>query len=1486
MDNQNPDSEIDSSHAADQTRKTDDQSLIAVGVGASAGGLEAFNELLRHLPANTGMAFVLIQHLDPRHESVLTELLATKTSMPVVQARHEMRIEPDHVYVIPPNTTMRVHDGALTLEARPDLQGAFRPIDTFFHSLAEEFHFNAVGIVLSGTASDGTLGLKAVKAEGGITFAQNQTAKFDSMPRSAMAAGVVDFVLSPRRIAEELVSISRRSTNPEAADALMGDGTTVHRMLLLLRSNTGVDFTQYKQTTILRRLHRRMVLRKIGKPEEYLALLHQDSEEAKALFDDLLINVTDFFRDPDVFEAAKRVAFPSVIRDRKQSELIRVWVPGCSTGEEVYSTAIALIEFLESEDLNFGIQIFGSDVSDSTIEKARNGIFGGSAVANVSPERLRRFFVRTDSGYQISRTIREMCIFSRHNVAHDPPLSKMDLISCRNLLIYLSPSLQKRIIATFGYALQPSGCLILGSSETLGALAEYFLVLDEKHKIFCKKTNVAVNVFQMLDSSGEVPRPAPPQPPASVPDLANLSGPIHRLVDQMVLSRLGPVGFVVNETLKITEYRGEVDKYLITPTQEQGADLMQTLRPDLRAAISTAVEQARRTQVAVLADQWPGSSTEEQQTLAVTVVPISITGIPAHFLILIGRHSEPMGIWSGTVELAPEERSVAPVSLEDENARLKQELKSTREYLQSVIEELRSTNEEAQSANEELQSTNEEMQTSKEELQSSNEELNTITTEMQSRNAELKQVNDDLINLLASMNMPIVMTGNDLRIRRFTPIAEKALRLITTDVGRPIADLKPRINVPDLDDILQRVLDTLQPYEREVHDPEGRSYLMRVRPYRTSDNRIDGTVLQLLDVTELNRSLEEVKHSRDYAEAIVNTVREPLVVLDENNFIRDANRAFYEALDLSPSSAQGKSIFEVARARFDLPQIRALFDTLGQGTTELNDIEMTHRRNDAEIRTLLVNGRRLRFADHRLLVLMAFEDITERKRAAEARYRRLFESARDGIILVDAETGEIFDVNPFAERLFGYRNDELLGRKLWEIEAMQHVPTMRAAVERIRDQGVFRLNDVVLRNKDGRDLQVEVIANQYTEKDRPAIQFNMRDVSERKKFEREIQESQRLESLGLLAGGIAHDFNNLLTGIIGNASLGLSETSSDDPVRVRFREIVNASERASFLTRQMLAYAGRGRFVITTIDLGDLIKEMSALLRTSIPQSVEVELDLAPDLPPIEGDAGQIQQVIMNLIINAAEAIGESKPGKVVVRTSSRELSARDAAAIVERENAGAALYVQLEVIDTGQGMDDATKARIFDPFFTTKFLGRGLGLAAVQGIVKGHGGIISVYSTPGQGTAFVVILPGKGRGARDQKWEAEPRRRSIPPGSVALVIDDEKTIRTLSENVLSRAGMKVLTAENGSIGVEMFRQYNQTLSVVVLDLQMPVMGGEEALKLLRQINPDVAVILSSGFDETEAQRRFSSLKPARFLQKPYTAERLVGAVADTVNHN
>ncbi len=1465
----------------DVPRPESEPSGLIVGIGASAGGLEAFSELLRNLPPQTGMAFVLVQHLDPHHESILAELLANYTRMPVIQAMEDVRVEPDRVYVMPPNATMAIADGVLRI-SRPAQQPSHqrRAIDAFFTSLAESMHSRAIGVVLSGAASDGTLGLKAIKAEGGITFAQDATAKFDGMPRSAIAAGVVDFVLPPKRIAEELATIARHPMAAPTLEQLLDDFPTIDKILETLRRRTGVDFRLYKQPTVHRRLARRMVVRKVDTLDPYFHILQTDPAEIDALFDDLLIKVTGFFRDAPVFEALKEAVFPSLARDREEGDPLRIWVPGCSTGEEIYSLAISLLEYLEKTGLSLSVQMFGSDASERVIEKARSGMYDDSIASAVSADQLRRYFTRSDAGYQINRNVRELCIFSRHILGVDPPLSHMDLISCRNLLIYLAPTLQHKVIDTFAYALRPAGYLLVGSSENTGRLSDLFDPLDVEHRIYCRKPSLGSRALEAIVTIARPSAPNLPSIPLSGARVAR--GDVRSFVDHMLLTRYGPSGLVVDKDLRIVEFRGDVGPYLNVPADATNPYLLDTVREDLAVQLSTTIAEAHQRRTSVRLEEIQVRQDRAFHFVRITVIPISLPGSDPHSVILFEDLGDSPELAVKRAGALPPPEAAGPRFDNPERhiEHLEREVVSGREYLQSIIEELRSTNEEAQAANEELQSSNEELQTTKEELQASNEELATINAEMQSRNVQLSQLNDDLANLLTSTSTPILMVGRDLRIRRFTSVAEKLLRLSPADVGRPIAGIRPPIDVPNLEEVLSDVLENLKVHEQEVRDSEGRYYLMRGRPYRTSDNRIDGAVLLLTDITDIKRGMEEVRRARDYASAIVDTVREPLLVLDQELAVRSANRAFHEFFHTGAADVEGRSVYRIADSQLDIPAVRSLLERLLVGEGQVRDIEIEHEFEPLGPRTLLLNARRIEEpgADS---ILLAFEDITEQKRAAEARYRRLFEYARDGIAIVDAASGEILDVNPYTEQLLGYGRQELVGRKFWEIEAARDTPKVRAALEEIRDQEAVQFADMSFKTKDGRTIETEFIGTVYPEGDRRAIQLNVRDLTERRKFEREMQHTQKLESLGLLAGGIAHDFNNLLTGIMGNASLLYADMPPDDPARVQLRSIVRASERAADLTRQLLAYAGKGRLRTEKIGLSDLIQEILTLVHTSIPRSVDVKLDLAPDLPPVEADPAQIQQLVMNLVINGAEAIGEGNPGTVQIKTGLRKLTAREIHDNFASEALTPGSYVWLEIEDTGSGMDEATKARIFDPFFTTKFTGRGLGLAAVSGIVKTNRGAIRVYSTPGHGTSFYILFPAAApkRAAKP----AKPEPKHLRGSGTVLVIDDESVVHDAARAMLEKSGFEVLLADSSEAGAELLRAQGERISLVILDLTMPGISGEQAFDLLRAIHPGVPILLASGYDEVEASARAGGRPFAGFIHKPFNLDRLLNAVSSAL---
>jgi two-component system CheB/CheR fusion protein len=850
--------------------------FLVAAIGASAGGIEAFTELLRNLPTDTGMAFVLIQHLDPKHHSILTELLSKESKMPVQEVTNGMKLVPNNVFVIPPNASMSVADHSLRLRPREDAPRGHMPIDSFMRSLAEQQGNHAVGVILSGSGSDGTQGLAEIQAQGGVTFAQEETsAKYDSMPHSAIAAGYVDYVLPPKRIASELARVARHpyvAPRPAGSrDALTAGDTGLDKIFQQLRRNTGVDFAHYRQTTILRRIQRRMVVHKLDKLDDYVRYVQANPTEIKALYQDMLINVTSFFRNPAVFEAMKTAVFPKLLKSRTADSPIRIWTPGCASGEETYSVAIALLESLGDKASQTTIQMFGTDISETSITKARAGIYPENIQGDVSPERLRRFFTRAEGGYRISKSIRDMCIFAQHNVLNDPPFSQMDVICCRNLLIYLEPVLQTKVISLFHYAAKHDGFLILGTSEGLGAVGNLFASEDRALKIFSKRAAATrQTVTFSLNRQNERNEYGTVRVPAKQPDTSQNYLEAQKEFDRRLLSQYAPAAVFVNEDLEIVHTRGNVSRYLKLAPGRASLSVVKMAREGLLFDLRNAIARAKKENTGVAKqnvqiklgngnghskDGRGNTRTDENVRLVnFEVVPIRIgNSKELYFMILFSEGpEEPAEKPTRTLKRGEQEAARDASRI----VKLEEELGATKEYLQSVIEtqeatneELQSANEEILSSNEELQSTNEELETAKEELQSANEELSTVNDELRSRNLEITQVNNDLTNLLASIDIAVVMVGSDLTIRRFTPQAEKMMGLIAGDIGRPFLNINPTVEVADFQQLVLQVISTYRPAEKEFSDRNGRRFQLRVLPYRASEGKIDGAVITLVDVT-------------------------------------------------------------------------------------------------------------------------------------------------------------------------------------------------------------------------------------------------------------------------------------------------------------------------------------------------------------------------------------------------------------------------------------------------------------------------------------------------------------------------------------------------------------------------------------------------------------------------------------------------------------
>ncbi|BAU09636.1 signal transduction histidine kinase with CheB and CheR activity [Leptolyngbya sp. NIES-3755] len=959
-----------------------DKSFPVVGIGASAGGLDAFTQLLNHLPIDTGMAFVIIQHMPADQISALSEILARSTQMPVQEAQDGMTIAPDQVYVIPPNASLTIAQGVLKLTPRPTQKSVFMSVDAFLLSLAEERGNKAIAVILSGADSDGTRGLEAVKAAGGITFAQcRETAQVESMPNTAIATGEVDFELPPEQIAQKLVEISHCSyladempvesqVSPVAPDAQQA--LTV--IFNLLKRTSGVDFTHYKQTTLSRRFQRRMVLYKLERLEDYAGYLQSNPAEVMALYQDCLIHVTSFFRDADSFEMLKTLVFPVITKDKSPGTPLRVWVAGCSTGEEAYSIAICLLEFLADQVPRVPIQIYATDISESAIEHARNGIYSPSQVADVSPGRLHQFFVKVEGGYQISRSVRELCVFARQNLVGDPPFSRLDLITCRNVLIYLGNALQKKLLPVFHYGLRPSGFLMLGTSETVGDFIDLFTLRDKKNKIYSKKATSTRPAIELTSSSyaSKIINPQPLAPDHFPNDLE-----LQREADRIVLHQYAPAGVVINQDLEILQFRGQTSPYLEPAPGRASLNLLRMTKDPLRRELQSMIHQAKQQNLPMKRDGLQVRNGDRFRQVTIRVTPFRVRDTQECFLVLFEDASI---VEVPVVESPSPNRKTREAQ---EIARLKQELATSREHLQSIIEEqqatnqdLRAANEEILSSNEELQSANEELETAKEEIQATNEELNTVNDELRRRTQEATQVSNDLQNLLNSIHIPILMLGADLQIRQFTPVMEGIFNLISTDIGRPLSDITNKLNVPNLEQQILEVIRTLNLRTQEIQDRDGHWYHLRIRPYRTIDNKIDGAVLVLIDIDDLKRSNAQLMEARDYADAIVETVWEPLLVLNGSFRVITANQPFYDKFQVSPLQTEQYSIFELGNGQWNIPQLRSQLEGIVASNAQFQDFEVEHEFEQIGRKVMQLKARKVPTSDNTQMILLAIDDIT------------------------------------------------------------------------------------------------------------------------------------------------------------------------------------------------------------------------------------------------------------------------------------------------------------------------------------------------------------------------------------------------------------------------------------------------------------------------------------------------------------------------------
>ncbi|MEO1093482.1 MAG: chemotaxis protein CheB [Cyanobacteria bacterium J06638_28] len=1396
--------------------------LTVVGVGASAGGLSAFSELLHHLPTDTGMAFVLIQHLDPQQTNLLTELLGQTTQIPVQTVENGMVVEANQVYVIPPNAQMTLTEGQLHLAVCDEAQQRSKTIDLFLQSLADHQQNQAIAIILSGSNNDGAEGVAAVRAAGGITFAQSPaTAEFPEMPNAAIATGQVDFVLPPAEITEELLKISRQPYLREAPVEEQGDnepaifqGGELLTIFRLLQKSMGVDFASYKPTTFQRRLRRRMALHKLPALADYIQYLQETPPEIQALYQDVLITVTSFFRDPEIYAVLQETVFPALLQQQSATSSIRIWVPGCSTGEEAYSIAICLLECLNSMLISPTIQIFGTDISDAAIEEARLGIYRQNRMEGVSPERQRRFFTEVDSGYQINKSVRELCVFARQDLSSDPPFSDMDLVSCRNVLIYFKPPLQRRVLSIFHYSLKGNGFLVLGNSESVGDTSELFEVHNSPAKVYTRR---AVPTRLNLDfvTSQHYPQEMIAEQRRGFPASLNQSN-VRQWADQIVLNRYAPVGVIINDHLEILQFRGETSSYLRPPVGEPSFNLLKMIRPSLLIDVRSAIEAAKAQNVAINCQQL---QLEDPPTAEVSleVIPFNVTTSQERcFLVLFERTSldatVPRGDRGSEAPKEPTTSDAETNRLQQDLATARQELLDTQTFLRLTIEEQESThqrliaaNEEILSSNEELKSTNEELQTAKEEIQSANEELRTTNEELQSRNAEARRANDDLINLINNVNIPILMLSNDLCIRRFTPMMRSLFNLIPSDVGRPISDIRFEIDIPNLETLIAEVFDTLNTVEQEVQDREGCWYLLRVRPYRTVANQIDGVVIVLVDIDNLKRTEQSLRNSQAQLKTELFTM----------NQVQSLSRQLFTSFDLN------QALNEVLHVALTIHHTQ--MGCVHLYNSEHNILEMVAQKGfEPSVRNTLQvalpNG--------------------------GSPYSRVLTSGRQ-VIVEDIEADPDYVLHRQTAATVGFR-------------AVQSTPLVNRAGDLL---GVLSTHFTTPYSPSERELRMlELYARQASEFiDLMRAQQERQGLLEREQAAH-LANVRKDEFLSVLS----HELRTPLNGILGWTQLmesgGLDESGMNEAIALVKTSALIQSQLVEDLLDASRMIQGRFQINPQSTDLADLLMQAIALMQPQIEaKGLQLEVELTSGLERLAVDPERMAQVFGNLLSNAIKFTPSGEHITVRLTDSPSQ--------------------VQVQVQDTGQGIAPDMLPHIFDRFsqgdasITRREAGLGLGLFLVHSIVEAHEGTVEAASLGvGQGATFTITLPKMATAEVIQPSAlTTPTTENFLDGIRILVVDDDAISLHLLQVFLENLGATVLTASFAAEALTIITR--ESLDLLVSDIGLPEVNGYELMRQVRALPAEqggqLPAIALTGYASSQDIQAATEAGFQRHLAKP-----------------
>jgi two-component system CheB/CheR fusion protein len=1442
-----------------------------VAIGASAGGVEALIRFFSHMSADSGCAFVVVMHLAPERESLLATLIGRATPMRVEQVQRETAMEPNQVYVAPPGHYVELAQGRLQLRPIEERAAFARPsaIDHLMISLAEDQREQAIAIVLTGTDSDGSLGIKAIKSEGGLVIAQSPgQAAHPGMPMAALATGVVDCQLPIEEMPRAILDFVGTAPIGEAAEATAEaqaaappQGGLLQQILELVRAQLGLDFRGYKTPMLLRRVRRRMALARITETRHYLDYLQQTPAETKALSEEFLISVTEFFREPETWDVLAQEVVPQVIGEKAFGAPVRIWVPACATGEEAYSIAMLFLEQPRLADRALKLQVFATDLDRTALEVARKGRYPRSIEHAVSQQRLERFFLKSGTAYQVRKELREAVMFAPQNLTNDPPFSHMDLVSCRNLLIYLVPELQRRLLEVFHFALEPNGLLVLGKSETANSMSPMFAPVTQRARVYRRigpARPAAIRLPPMPGLRHDVGARAPSSS-AHEPDYGRMVR--EALIDQQIAAAV-----LINREGQALYFYGQIHTYLQHPEGAPITDLFAMLRDDLRPQLRAAVHKAsgshERAETVVPMNGHDGSA---EQLVRMTVTPLGARGDAELFLVSFESLArEPAGL------PATDGDSAALNALENELRNTKRDLRAAIEELESTNEELKVANEEAMSMNEELQSANEELETSKEELQSVNEELTTVNNQLQEKVNELEAVNDDLSNLLTSTHIPTLFLDRQLNIKRYTPAVTKLFRLIPGDVNRPLSDIASQIDLASLFADARRVLEQLAPVEQETSTASGEHYLRRVLPYRTQEDRIDGVVVTFIDITEIRRSAEG---QRRFA-AVMQASNDAIVVHDLAGRVLAWNRGA-EALYGHPEA----DVLNVDLSTLLPPQAREQHAQCLQrllAGERIVGVDTRRRHRDGTLLDVSASYSLVGDGGKPGAVALIERDVTQQKRAehelrdSEQRFRTLADSAPVLIWMANAD-GSIEFVNREFCHYTGLGADALIGRRWTDLLHPEDVGTVGNKLKGARGSEGRIVSTAQLRAANGeyRWMKLSVMQRVDARGEAAGWVGSMADIDAQVGAERALRAADRRKDEFLAMLG--HELRNPLVPIR-NAAEVLNRVASDDS-RVRWvrdtlvRQVEHVTRLVDDLLNISLVTRGAMRLQLEPVELSHPVERAIEAVQPLIKRKRHRFEWTRPDEPLwVEGDNIRLTQVFENLLTNAAKYTDDG--GTLSLR--------------LERDGEQALVHV----LDNGLGIAPGMQARIFDLFVQDERSidrsqgGLGIGLALVRHLVQMHHGEVHAHSEGiGKGCEFVVRLPLLLAAAAPA-----PVEHHVPTdghGGRVLLVDDDADSADSTAMLLRMVGHEVETAGNLEDALQVARRWRP--QVVLLDLALPHNDGYEVAQRLRalpEMSRDAAYIAISGFGQPEDFQRTRDAGFVKLMVKPVDPDELDRLIA------